>query len=98
MKVNINSVHFKTDKKLDSFITGKLDKLSNYYDGLISSNVILKLDNSNESKNKIAEIRLIIKGCDLFAKKQCKSFEEAIDSAIEALRRQLKKHKEKLKI
>ena len=98
MKVSINSVHFKTDKKLDSFITGKLEKLSNYHDGLISSNVILKLDNSNESKNKIAEIRLIIKGSDLFAKKQCKSFEEATDSAVEALRRQLKRHKEKLKI
>lgn len=98
MKVNINSVHFKTDKKLDSFINGKLDKLSTYYDGLISSDVILKLDNSTESNNKIAEIRLNIKGSDLFAKKQCKSFEEATDSAVEALRRQLKRHKEKLKI
>lgn len=97
MKVNINSVHFKTDKKLDSFINGKLDKLSTYYDGLISSDVILKLDNSTESNNKIAEIRLNIKGSDLFAKKQCKSFEEATDSAVEALRRQLKRHKEKLK-
>ncbi len=98
MKVNINSVHFKSDKKLDSFINGKLDKLSTYYDGLISSDVILKLDNSTESNNKIAEIRLNIKGSDLFAKKQCKSFEEATDSAVEALRRQLKRHKEKLKI
>ena len=97
MKVNINSVHFKTDKKLDSFITGKLDKLSTYYDGLISSEVVLKLDNSNEHENKIAEIRLVIRGNDLFAKKQCKSFEEATDSAVEALRRQLKRHKEKLK-
>jgi len=57
MKVNINSVHFKTDRKLDSFITGKLDKLSTYYDGLISSDVILKLDNTTESNNKIAEIQ-----------------------------------------
>ena len=98
MKVNINSVHFKSDRKLDSFITEKLDKLSTYYDGLISSNVILKLDNSSDSSNKIAEIRLNIKGSDLFAKKQCKTFEEATDSAVEALRRQLKRHKEKLKI
>lgn len=97
MKVNINPVHFKTDKKLDSFITGKLEKLSTYYDGLISSNVVLKLGNTNENKNKIAEIRLIIRGCDLYAKKQCNSFEEATDSAVEALRRQLKKHKERLK-
>lgn len=97
MKVNINSVHFKTDRKLDTFINGKLRKLSSMYDGLIGSEVVLKVSNDVE-ENKIAEIRLIIKGTDLFAKKKCKSFEEATDTAIEALRRQLKKHKEKLKI
>ena len=32
---------------------------------------------------------------ELFAKKQCKSFEAATDETIEALRRQLKKHKGK---
>lgn len=98
MKVNINSVHFKTDKNLDIFINEKLQKLSNMYDGLIGSEVKLKVSNDGEDVNKIAEIRLIIKGADLFAKKKCKSFEEATDTAIEALRRQLKKHKEKLKI
>ncbi len=97
MKVNISSVHFKTDKKLDSFITEKLEKLSTFYDGLISSDVKLKLENTPSSENKIAEIRINIKGNDLYASKTCKSFEEATDSAIEALRRQLKKHKEKLK-
>jgi putative sigma-54 modulation protein len=98
MKVNINSVHFKTDKNLDNFINEKLQKLSNMYDGLIGSEVKLKVSNDGEINNKIAEIRLIIKGADLFAKKKCKSFEEATDTAIEALRRQLKKHKEKVKI
>lgn len=98
MRVNINSVHFKTDRKLDTFINGKLQKLSSMYDGLIGSEVILKVTNDGDEENKVAEIRLIIKGADLFAKKKCKSFEEATDTAIEALRRQLKKHKEKLKI
>ena len=34
-------------------------------------------------------------GKELFAKKQCKSFEEAADTAVDALRRQLKKYKDK---
>ncbi|MBL4903270.1 MAG: HPF/RaiA family ribosome-associated protein [Desulfocapsa sp.] len=34
-------------------------------------------------------------GKELFAKRQCKSFEEAIDTALEAIKRQMKKHKEK---
>ncbi len=97
MKVNINSVHFKTDKKLDSFINEKVEKLATIYNGVIGSDVILKLSNNGSHENKIAEIRLKIKGYDLFAKKRSKSFEEAIDITIEALRRQLKKHKEKIR-
>ncbi len=97
MKVNINSVHFKADKKLEDFIKEKVEKLSNLYEGVISSDVTLKVGNNEKFNNKIAEIRLIIRGADLFAKKQSKSFEEAIDTAIEALRRQLTKRKEKIR-
>jgi putative sigma-54 modulation protein len=97
MKVNINSVHFKTDRKLTDFINDKVGKLSSMYDGVISSDVTLKMENSETPENKIAEIRLIIRGHDLYAKKQCKTFEEATDIAVEALRRQLKKRKAKIR-
>jgi putative sigma-54 modulation protein len=95
MKVNINSVHFKTDKKLDSFITEKVEKLSDLYDGIIGSEVTLRVNNGEDHDNKIAEIRLLVPGNDLFAKKQSKSFEEATDIAVDALRKQLVRHKEK---
>jgi putative sigma-54 modulation protein len=95
MKVNINSVHFKTDKKLDSFITEKVEKLSDMYDGIIGSEVTLRVNNGEDHDNKITEIRLLVPGNDLFAKKQSKSFEEATDIAVDALRKQLSKHKEK---
>ena len=97
MNININSVHFKTDKKLDLFITEKLQKLTTVYNDLIGSEVTLKLANGVIPDNKIIEIRLIVKGSDLFAKKQSKSFEEATDTAIDALKKQLNKHKEKFK-
>ena len=95
MKVSINSVHFKTDKKLDSFITEKVEKLSELYDGIIGGEVTLRVNNSEDHENKIAEIKLLVPGNDLFAKKQSKSFEEATDNAVDALRKQLSKHKEK---
>lgn len=95
MKVNINSVHFKTDKKLDSFIIEKVEKLSDMYDGIIGSEVTLRVNNTEDPDNKIAEIRLLVPGNDLFAKKQSKSFEEATDIAVDALRKQLSKHKDK---
>ena len=95
MEVNINSVHFKTDKKLENFIEKKVSKLSGMFEGVIGSEVTLKVDNSDSRDNKIAEIRLLIKGYDLYAKKQSKTFEEATDTAISALKKQLEKYKEK---
>ena len=97
MNVNIQSVHFKTDHKLEVFINERVSRLSGIFDGVISSEVTLRLDKSDTQENKITEIRLVIPGNDLFAKKQCKTFEEATDVAVEALRRQLKKHKEKVR-
>jgi putative sigma-54 modulation protein len=98
MKVNlkITSVHFDADKKLLEFVQEKVDKLGQFYDKIIDGDVILKIDNNSTGENKVAEIKLSVPGNDIFAKKQCKSFEEATDLAVEALRRQLKKHKEKL--
>jgi len=97
MRVKINSVHFKTDKKLDDFISEKIEKLTTLHDGILGSEVTLRVDNTDEPENKIAEIKLLVPGTDLFARKQSRSFEEAADTAVEALRRQLTKHKEKLR-
>ena len=97
MQVKIHSVQFKADQKLESFIEDKLVKLNGFYDQIMGSEVFLKLENTNGPDNKITEIRLSIPGNDLFAKKQSKTFEEATDQAIEALRRQIHKHKDRVK-
>lgn len=95
MKVTISSIHFKTDKKLEEFIKQKVEKLSRTYDNVVGSDVVLKLANVNDNTNKIAEIRLQIPGNDLYARKQCKTFEEATNQAVDALKKQLERHKEK---
>ena len=97
MKVNINAVHFKADTKLENFIERKVGKLSGMFEGVIGSEVTLKVEQSETKDNKIAEIRLLIKGYDLFAKKQSNTFEEATDIAIDALKKQLEKYKKRLK-
>ncbi len=96
MEVQVQSIHFNADQKLIAFIKERLSKLNVFYDQIIGSEVYLKIDKSDVNQNKIVEIKLNIPGKDLFAKKQCKSFEEATDVTIDALRRQLKKHKGKL--
>lgn len=97
MKVNITSVKFKTDKRLEEFINSKVEKLSGVYEGIIGSDVTLRLENSETQDNKVAEIRLQIRGNDLFARKQSTTFEEATDTAVDALRKQLDRHKDKIR-
>ncbi|MBD3635738.1 MAG: ribosome-associated translation inhibitor RaiA [Crocinitomicaceae bacterium] len=97
MDLNVHSVHFSADRKLVDFVNSKVAKLEVFFDQIIAGEVYLKVDNSAKSANKIAEIKISIPGKELFAKKQCKSFEEAADLACEALRRQVRKHKTKRK-
>ncbi|MBS1652389.1 MAG: ribosome-associated translation inhibitor RaiA [Bacteroidetes bacterium] len=97
MKINIQSVHFDADKKLINFINEKVVKLNSFYDGVINTDVTLRLDKNNLNANKIAEIKIQGKGQDFFAKKQCETFEEATDLSCEAIKTQLKKHKEKIR-
>jgi len=97
MDLQVHSVHFDADKKLIDFINGRVSKLETFVDNIILGEVFLKLDKASDSENKVAEIRLKIPGKELFAKKQCKSFEEATDQACEALRSQAIKHKGKVK-
>ncbi len=95
MDFKVNTVHFTADQKLVDFIQGKVKKLELMYDRIIASEIYLRLDKNEEQENKIAEVKLLLPGNELFAKKQCKSFEEAADLAVSALKKQVERHKAK---
>ena len=98
MKIQVKTVHFTADQKLIDFVNKKVAKLDNYFEGIIGADVIMKVEKPETTNNKIAEIKLSIPGTDyLFAEKQTDTFEESIDLAIDAIRHQLLKFKEKLK-
>jgi putative sigma-54 modulation protein len=97
VKLNVRSVNFDADQKLVDFIQGKVNKLAQMFDRIIEADVYLKVDNNHEAENKTVEIRLYIPGHDLFAKKTAKNFEAATDEVAEALRRQAKKRKERVR-
>ena len=97
MKINIRSIHFNADAKLVDFIQEKMDKIDHFYDGILSGEVFLRLDKSTSKENKVAEIKLNMPGKDVFAKRQCRTFEEATDDSVNAIIKQIKKHKDKLK-
>ncbi|MEM7484680.1 MAG: ribosome-associated translation inhibitor RaiA [Bacteroidota bacterium] len=95
MNVNAQSVNFVADAKLIDFVQKRMDKLETFYDKVISSDVYLKVENTSAKENKIVEVKLLIPRDKLIVKKQCKSFEEAVDSACNSLERKLVKKKEK---
>jgi putative sigma-54 modulation protein len=96
MKLQMQSIHFDADVKLIDFIQKRVDKLETFYDRIIDGEVIMRLENNDQNKNKVVEIKLNLPKSQLFAEAQNGSFEAATDEAVEALRKQLKKYKEKL--
>ena len=95
MNIQIHSVRFDADKKLIDFVQQKLEKLNQFGEDIVNAEVYLRLDKDQERENKISEIKLEISGKPLFAKKQSKTFEEATDDAIDALKKQITRQKQK---
>ena len=95
MNVKIQSVKFDADKKLIEFIENKMAKLERFVDRATGAEVILKIDKDPEQGNKVATIKIEVPTETLVAEHQSKSFEEAVDEAIDALKKQLEKHKDK---
>ena len=97
MNIKINSVRFDADQKLIDHVTKKVNKLGQFFEGIIGAEIFLRLQNVQDDENKIVEVKLLIPGNDLFVKKQSKTFEEAINKAVDTLKRKVTKYKEKLK-
>lgn len=98
MDIKMHSIRFDADEKLLNFIDTKVKKLPTVYDDIMGAEVFLRLDKDTANRdNKLVEIKLDVKGQSVFAKKQCKTFEEATDLSIDALRKQLVKRKAKIR-
>ena len=96
MNVQIQTVKFDADKRLTEFVEAKMAKLDRFAERSTGADVILKLDKDVEKGNKIATISLHMPGEELVATHQARSFEEAIDEAIDALKHQIEKFKAKV--
>ena len=95
MNVQIQSLQFDADKKLVEFVEKKMAKLDRFAERATSADVILKLDKDNDRGNKVAVITVQMPGDKLVAESRCETFEEAVDQSIDALKKQIEKHKDK---
>ena len=84
-----------TQQALIDFTHERLGKVEHFFDRVIDVDVFLKLENTSSKENKIAEIKVHVPKENVVVTKQCKSFEEAIDTACKAVERSLLKLKDK---
>ena len=94
MKISVQSIGLTPHAPLEDHIEKKLNKLENYYDKIIETNVFLKVENKSDKENKTVEITLGVPGDDIVVKKTTSSFEESLDQCAEVAKKLLIKKKE----
>jgi len=97
MKISVQSVNFNISDDLVNYIEKKVNNLEKFHDHIIGAEVFLKVQSTSEKENKLVDVKMNLPGVDIVAKKQSKTFEEAASLAIDSVKRQLVKRKEKLR-
>ena len=96
MNISTTSIHFDADQKLIDHIQKKTAKLEQFFDRIIDAQIFLKLENSGQVKDKIVEMKLMVPGDVLMATEVSKTFEASLDAAVDNMKRQLNRYKERL--
>ena len=97
MKISVQSVNFNISNDLVNYIEKKINNLEKFHDHIIGAEVFLKVQSTSEKENKLVDVKMNLPGVDIVAKKQSKTFEEAASLAIDSVKKQLVKRKEKLR-
>lgn len=95
MEIKIQSIHFDATEKLEAFIEKKVAKLEKTSEDIQKVEVQLKVVKPATAQNKEVSLSVAVPGRTLFIEKVSDTFEEGIDLAVDSMRVQLQKIKEK---
>ncbi|HRI00776.1 MAG TPA: HPF/RaiA family ribosome-associated protein [Saprospiraceae bacterium] len=97
MIAKIQSIHFDADQKLLLMIQERLDKLAETLKlRQLNANVILKMEKVAKIQDKIVEIIIKLPGKACVARTSSKSFEAAVKKAVDIIKVQILKHKDRI--
>ncbi len=96
VNVTVTLRHSSNHSDIEEYARNAVLALTRVFPGIISCHVILDHQKNDFEKNKLAEITVHVPQNVLVAKEGGVNYEQAIDTCVEALSRQLKKYKEKL--
>ena len=97
METRIQSVHFDATQQLLEFVEKKVAKLEKLCEGATALDVNMKLIKPETAMNKEVSVNLCSGLGDMFASKTSDTFEDALLAAIDALKVQIEKKREKMR-
>jgi putative sigma-54 modulation protein len=94
MKISVTFRNIEGEEWFKNYVEEKLSKLKKYIERPVDVRVVLSV----EKFRNVAEINMMDNGMNVNAKEEAKEMSLAIDEAVEKIERQLKKHREKMRI
>ncbi len=94
MKITITARHFEASQNLKDYTEKSLKKLEKYFDRIVSCDVVFEETASTTEPQKV-EIHIKIPQKTLSATESSAKYEKAISLAVDNLKRQIKRYKEK---
>ncbi len=95
MDIKIQSLKFDASKQLIEFVEKKMSRLERFAERPTGVDVVLRLEKDSEKGNKVASVALHVPGGDIMSEQRAKTFEEAVDLALDAVKRQIEKRRDK---
>ena len=92
MKINLTGHHVDLTDPLRKYVNSKMDRLERHFDHVTDTHVVLSVEKLRHK----AEATMHISGGKIFADAEQENMYAAIDSLVDKLDRQVKKHKEKM--
>ena len=92
MTVEITGRNYEVNDRIRTFIAGKLEKVTKYFNDIIEIRSVLQV----EKHRHICEIMIIGKDYDLKSIQEAETMEEAINSTVDHLKRQAQKSRKRI--
>jgi putative sigma-54 modulation protein len=92
MQLNLTGHHVDLTTPMRDYVNSKMERLERHFDHVTDIHVVLSV----EKQRHKAEATMNVSGSTLFADSVQEDMYAAIDSLVDKLDRQVKKHKEKL--
>jgi len=94
MKISVTFRNTEGEDWYKQYVEERLQKLKKYLDQPMEAHVVLSV----EKFRNVTEINLLDNGLTVNAKEEAKEMQLSIDNAVEKIERQLKKHREKIRV